>query len=46
MTPSFATSARATSLYDRVRHVIPPFEWPAFAEDIAAILDLKRRHNC
>jgi len=45
MTPSFATSARATSLYDRVRHVIPPFEWPAFAEDIAAILDLKRRRN-
>ena len=43
--PSFATSARATSLYDRVRHVIPPFEWPAFAEDIAAILDLKRRRN-
>ena len=45
MTPSFATSARATSLYDRVRHVIPPFDWPAFAEDIAAILDLKRRRN-
>src|SRR6516164_2830940 len=45
MTPSFATSARATSLYDRVRHVISPFEWPAFAEDIAAILDLKRRRN-
>jgi quinolinate synthase len=45
MTPSLATSARATSLYDRVRHVIPPFEWPAFAEDIVAILDLKRRRN-
>ena len=45
MTPSFATSARAISLYDRVRHVIPPFEWPAFAEDIAAILDLKHRRN-
>src|SRR6516164_4933658 len=45
MTPSFATSTRATSLYDRVRHVIPPFEWPAFAEHIAAILDLKRERN-
>ena len=38
MTPSLGTPG-ATSLYDRVRHVIPPFEWPAFADDIDAILD-------
>ncbi|TGV11322.1 quinolinate synthase NadA [Mesorhizobium sp. M8A.F.Ca.ET.173.01.1.1] len=35
----------ATSLYDRVRRVIPPIEWPAFASDIDAILDLKRQRN-
>jgi quinolinate synthase len=45
MTPSLGTPARATSLYDRVRHVIPPFEWPAFADDIDAILDLKHKRN-
>lgn len=33
------------SLYDRVRRVIPPIEWPAFAGDIDAILDLKRQRN-
>ncbi|MCV3211497.1 quinolinate synthase NadA [Mesorhizobium sp. YC-39] len=35
----------SASLYDRVRRVIPPIEWPAFAGDIDAILDLKRRRN-
>ncbi|WP_027055638.1 quinolinate synthase NadA [Mesorhizobium erdmanii] len=35
----------AASLYERVRRVIPPIEWSAFAEDIDAILDLKRRRN-
>ena len=25
--------------------VIPPFEWAAFADDVDAILDLKRRRN-
>ncbi|RUU06353.1 quinolinate synthase NadA [Mesorhizobium sp. USDA-HM6] len=35
----------AASLYDRVRRVIPPIEWPAFADDIDAILALKRRRN-
>lgn len=39
------SSARAAALYDRVRSVIPPIEWPAFADDIDAILDLKRRRN-
>ncbi|HJZ22113.1 MAG TPA: quinolinate synthase NadA, partial [Bradyrhizobium sp.] len=36
---------RTAPLYERVRRVIPPFEWPAFAGDVDAILDLKRRRN-
>jgi quinolinate synthase len=32
-------------IYRRVWRHIPPFEWPVYAEDIAAILELKRRHN-
>ncbi|RWX68249.1 quinolinate synthase NadA [Mesorhizobium sp. M2A.F.Ca.ET.039.01.1.1] len=35
----------AASLYDRVRRVIPPIEWPAFTGDIDAILALKRERN-
>ncbi|WP_095080356.1 quinolinate synthase NadA [Mesorhizobium sophorae] len=35
----------SSALYDRVRRVIPPIEWPAFAVDIDAILDLKRQRN-
>lgn len=38
-------SARTTALYDRVRRVIPPIEWPMFADDIEAILNLKRQRN-
>ncbi|HYZ32098.1 MAG TPA: quinolinate synthase NadA [Crenalkalicoccus sp.] len=42
-----ATAAleRTAPLYARVRSVIPPFEWPVFAEDIDVILELKRRRN-
>jgi quinolinate synthase len=32
-------------LYERVRRVIPAIEWPAFADDIDAILRLKREKN-
>lgn len=32
-------------LYERVRRVIPPIEWPAFVEDIEAVLALKRERN-
>ncbi len=32
-------------LYERVRHVIPPMEWPVFEGDIDAILRLKREKN-
>ncbi|ADV14671.1 quinolinate synthetase complex, A subunit [Mesorhizobium australicum WSM2073] len=35
----------AASLYERVRRVIPPVEWPAFTNDIEAILALKRDRN-
>jgi len=37
--------ARTASLYGRVKAVIPPVEWPAFANDIDAILRLKRERN-
>ena len=39
------TLRRLAPIYDRVRDVIPPFEWPAFAEDVDAILRLKRERN-
>jgi quinolinate synthase len=37
--------ARTAPLYERVRRVVPPIEWPAFAGDVDAILDLKHRRN-
>src|SRR6266853_4805885 len=45
--PSFSPDlmARTAPLYDRVRSVIPSIEWPAFAEDIDAILRLKRERD-
>jgi quinolinate synthase len=36
---------RTAPLYDRVRGVIPAIEWPVFADDIDAILALKRQRN-
>lgn len=44
MLPS-AALARTAPLYERVKRFVPPIEWPAFAEDIDAILDLKRTRN-
>ena len=32
-------------LYSRVERHVPPVEWPVLAEDIAAILKLKRERN-
>ena len=43
--PPTALLERTAPLYDRVRSVIPPIEWPVFAEDIDAILALKRQRN-
>ncbi|HEX9489129.1 MAG TPA: quinolinate synthase NadA [Stellaceae bacterium] len=37
--------ARTAPLYERVKNVIPPIEWPIFARDIDAILELKRARN-
>lgn len=36
---------RTAPLYERVKSVIPSIEWPAFAEDIDAILRLKRERD-
>ena len=44
-TPSPDVIARTAPLYQRVKKVIPPFEWPVFAEDIDAILRLKEARN-
>src|SRR6267154_5801337 len=43
--PSVDFLARTAPLYDRVKTVIPPIEWPAFAGDIEAILTLKRQRD-
>lgn len=39
------TLERTAPLHAKVRHVIPDFEWPVFAEDADAILSLKRERN-
>jgi quinolinate synthase len=36
---------RTAPLYDRVKSLIPPIEWPVFADDIDAILRLKRERD-
>ncbi|MGO4843834.1 quinolinate synthase NadA, partial [Rhizobiaceae sp. 2RAB30] len=38
-------SSTTAALYERVRRVIPPVEWPVFEDDIGAILALKRERN-
>ena len=40
-----AALARTDQLYERVKRVISPPEWAVFAEDVDAILALKRKHN-
>ena len=37
--------SRTAGLYARVSRFIPPFEWPAYAEDVDAILRLKRERH-
>jgi quinolinate synthase len=37
--------AQTAPSYDRVKHVIPEPEWATFAEDVDAILELKRKRN-
>ena len=36
---------RTAGLYERVSRFIPPMEWPAYAEDVDAILRLKRERD-
>ena len=43
--PDMDLLARTAPLYDRVRSVVMPAEWPTFAENIDAILRLKRERN-
>jgi quinolinate synthase len=43
--PSADVIARTAPLHSRVRNVIPAIEWPGFAGDIDAILDLKRERD-
>jgi quinolinate synthase len=40
-----SATALADPLYDRVKTLIPPIEWPVFADDIEAILRLKRERD-
>jgi quinolinate synthase len=43
---SLATAlARTAPIYEKVKRVIPALEWPVFAEDLDAILELKRTRN-
>jgi quinolinate synthase len=44
-TPMPDLLARMAPLYERVKAVVPPVEWPLFARDIDAILALKRARN-
>ena len=43
--PSVRPNVPLPELYQRVERHVPEFEWPALAEDIAAILKLKRKRN-
>ena len=45
VTPTRATPLPLPDLYARVERHVPAFEWPALADDIAAILKLKRERN-
>jgi quinolinate synthase len=38
-------ASRTAPLYERVKSVIPRLEWPVFADDIDAILTLKRQRD-
>jgi quinolinate synthase len=37
--------ARTAAVYERVKRVIPPPEWATFADDVDAILELKKKRN-
>jgi quinolinate synthase len=43
--PAATVLERTAPLYQRVKSVIPAIEWPVFADDVEAILALKRERN-
>src|SRR5512133_3011616 len=43
--PTHRTALPLPELYQRVERHIPPFEWPILADDIAAILKLKKERS-
>ncbi|MGH7117179.1 MAG: quinolinate synthase NadA, partial [Stellaceae bacterium] len=43
--PTATATMPLPELYRRVERHIPPFEWPILADDVAAILRLKRERN-
>jgi quinolinate synthase len=45
LTPRKPASLPLPELYSRVERYVPPIEWPVLAEDIAAILKLKREKS-
>src|SRR3974377_1807811 len=45
VSPTIAAALPLPELYQRVERHIPPFEWPILADDIAAILRLKRERH-
>ena len=45
MPDSFSAPMPSAALYGRVKHVIPAIEWRVFADDVDAILALKRARN-
>lgn len=43
--PSVLELRPSARIYPKVRHAIPRIEWPAFADDVDAIIELKKRRN-
>jgi quinolinate synthase len=43
--PASTVLERTAPLYEKVRSVIPAIEWPVFADDVDAILSLKRERD-
>src|SRR5271155_5783345 len=43
--PTTETAMPLPEIYRRVERHIPPFEWPILADDVAAIIRLKRERN-
>src|SRR4051795_3135528 len=42
---SSSALVRTAPVYERLKRVIPPPEWATFADDVDAILELKRKRN-